>query len=272
MHPLNEITEPQTSLTSIATWNVNSLKVRLDHVLSWLAANPVDVLCLQELKQTSDAFPRSAFMAMGYDALVLGQKTYNGVAILYKKHLPCSDVVINLPGFSDEQQRVLTATIAGHRVICAYVVNGEALDSPKYLYKLNWLDAMHQHLMKQIRTYTHCIVLGDFNIVPTDLDWPTSNADQQGVFASPPERAFVQSMLDVGLYDAFRLFYPNERVYTWWDYRQMSFRRNIGLRIDHIYMSEAVRALASDCLIDRTPRAWERPSDHAPVILHLNSK
>lgn len=269
MSLLNEPTETAATPFRIATWNVNSLKVRLEQVLLWLAANPVDVLCLQELKQMTDDVPRAALLDAGYEALILGQKTYNGVAILYRKHLSCDDVVANLPDFLDEQQRVLTATIAGYRIVCAYVVNGEALDSPKYAYKLNWLAAMQQHLMRQMSDHPACVVAGDFNIVPTDLDWPVSNEGQTGIFASAPERAFIQALQNSGLHDAFRLCYPSERAYSWWDYRHMSFRRNSGLRIDHLYVSDALRPRVQNCVIDRTPRRWERPSDHAPVVLHL---
>ncbi|MDB5727437.1 MAG: xth [Noviherbaspirillum sp.] len=251
----------------LATWNVNSLKVRLPHVLEWLAANPIDVLCLQETKLTDDKFPIAALEAAGYQVAFTGQKTYNGVAIL-SKH-PMSEVVKNIPSFEDEQQRVIAATIEGMRVVCAYIPNGQSVESDKYRYKLKWLDGLHDWLAGEAGTYSNLALLGDYNIAPEDRDVHNPAAWQGQVLVSEPERAAFRRLLDLGFKDAFRLFEQPEKVFSWWDYRQMAFRRNMGLRIDHILLSPPLAARCTACVIDKEPRKREQPSDHTPVVATL---
>ena len=248
----------------LATWNVNSLKVRLPHVLQWLAENPVDVLCLQETKLTDDKFPVAEINAAGYNVVFSGQKTYNGVAIL-SRH-PISDVVKNNPRFEDEQQRIIAATIEGMRVVCVYVVNGQTVDSDKYQYKLKWLDGLYQWLAEECKIHPQLAVLGDYNIAPEDRDVhdPVAWADQ--VLVSERERQALQRLISLELRDVFRLFEQPEKAYSWWDYRQLAFRLNKGLRIDHILLSPALASRCTACTIDRAPRKWEQPSDHAPVV------
>jgi exodeoxyribonuclease-3 len=251
----------------LATWNVNSLKVRLPQVLQWLADNPVDVLCLQETKLTDDKFPLAEIEAAGYGAIFTGQKTYNGVAILSKHAM--SEVVRNNPLFEDEQQRIIAATIEGMRVVCAYIPNGQSVDSEKYQYKLKWLNALHDWLAEEIKAHDNLALLGDYNIAPEDCDVHDPVAWQGQVLVSEPERAEFRRLLDLGFKDAFRLFEQPEKMYSWWDYRQMAFRRNMGLRIDHILLSPSLAAKCGACVIDKLPRKWEQPSDHTPVIATL---
>lgn len=248
----------------LATWNVNSLKVRLPQVLQWLAENPVDVLCLQETKLTDDKFPVAEIEAAGYQVAFTGQKTYNGVAIL-SRH-PMIDVVKGNPHFEDEQQRLIAATIEGIRVICAYVPNGQAVGSDKYAYKLRWLEALHTWLSEELKTHDSLALLGDYNIAPEDRDVHDPVAWQGSVLVSEPERQAFRHLLAMNFKDAFRLFEQPEKLFSWWDYRQMAFRRNMGLRIDHILLSPSLAARCSSCEIDRLPRKWEQPSDHTPVI------
>ena len=252
----------------IATWNVNSLKVRLPHVLQWLADNPVDVLCLQETKLTDDKFPVAELEAAGYQVAFSGQKTYNGVAILSK--LPMSDVVKNNPRYEDAQQRILAATIDGVRVVCAYVPNGQSIDSDKYEYKLGWLAALHDWLAAEALLHPNLAVLGDYNIAPDDRDVHDPVAWAGQVLVSDRERAALAGLLGIGLQDAFRLFEQADKSFSWWDYRQLGFRLNKGMRIDHILLSAALAARCTACVIDRAPRKWEQPSDHAPVIATIN--
>jgi exodeoxyribonuclease III len=253
----------------LATWNVNSLKVRLPHVLQWLADNPVDALCLQETKLTDDKFPIAEIAAAGYQVAFTGQKTYNGVAIL-SKH-PMTDVIKNIPSFEDEQQRVIAATIDDVRVICAYIPNGQSIDSEKYLYKLRWLEGMRDWLSRECATHPKLALLGDYNIAPDDRDVHDPAAWQGQVLVSEPERAAFRGFLDLGLKDAYRLFEQPEKTYSWWDYRQLAFRRNMGLRIDHILLSEPLAAKCSACIIDKAPRKLEQPSDHTPVVATIDS-
>lgn len=252
----------------IATWNVNSLKVRLPQVLQWLTDNPIDILCLQETKMTDDKFPVASIEAAGYQVAFTGQKTYNGVAIL-SKH-PLTEVVKNIPSFEDEQQRIIAATIEGMRVVCAYIPNGQAVDSDKYQYKLRWLEGLHGWLAKECEAHPNLVLLGDYNIAPDERDVHDPVAWQGQVLVSEPERAAFQRLLGLGLKDAFRLFEQPEKLFSWWDYRQMAFRRNMGLRIDHILLSNPLAARCSACVIDKMPRKWEQPSDHTPVVATLD--
>jgi exodeoxyribonuclease-3 len=251
----------------LATWNVNSLKVRLPQVLQWLESSPVDVLCLQETKLTDDKFPVAEIEAAGYQVAFTGQKTYNGVAIL-SRH-PITEVVKNNPLFPDEQQRIISATIEGMRIVCAYVPNGQAVGSDKYEYKLRWLEALIQWLEAEVQQFPSLALLGDYNIAPTDADVHDPAAWQDQVLVSAPERAAFERLCALPLADAFRLFPQAEKLYSWWDYRQMAFRRNRGLRIDHILLSPALVQRCTACEIDKLPRKWEQPSDHTPVIVTL---
>lgn len=248
----------------LATWNVNSLKVRLPHVLQWLTDNPVDVLCLQETKTTDDKFPTAAIEAAGYQVAFSGQKTYNGVAIL-SKH-PMLDVVKNNPYFTDEQQRIISATIDDIRVICAYVPNGQSVDSDKYQYKLKWLAALQEWLTAELKVHPNLAILGDYNIAPADCDVHDPVLWQGQILVSAREREAFQQLCALNLVDAFRLFDQADKAYSWWDYRQMAFRRNMGLRIDHVLLSAPLAARCTACVIDKIPRKWEQPSDHTPVI------
>ena len=252
----------------LATWNVNSLKVRLPQVLQWLADNPVDVLCLQETKTTDDKFPAAAFEEIGYHTAFSGQKTYNGVAIISKQ--PITDVVKNNPLFPDEQQRIISGTIDGVRVICAYVPNGQAVGSDKYQYKLNWLQALHEWLAAELKVHPKLAILGDYNIAPADCDVHDPVLWQGQVLVSDREREAFRRLCDLKLVDAFRLFDQSEKMYSWWDYRQMAFRRNMGLRIDHILLSPPLAERCVACTIDKIPRKWEQPSDHTPVVATLD--
>ncbi len=252
----------------IATWNVNSLKVRLPQVLQWLQDNPVDVLCLQETKLTDDKFPLMEIQAAGYQAVFAGQKTYNGVAILSK--LPMEDIVRNNPCFADDQQRIVGATIGGVRVICAYVPNGQEVGSDKYAYKLQWLDALRDWIANEEKAHEALAIAGDFNIAPEDRDVHDPLAWQGNVLVSEPERAAFRHLQEIGLKDAFRLFEQPEKAYSWWDYRMLGFQKNKGMRIDHILLSEALAKRCTACIIDRTPRKWPQPSDHTPVVAEID--
>ena len=248
----------------IATWNVNSLKVRLDHVLQWLASADADVLCLQELKMTADKFPFEELRAAGYEAAVNAQKTYNGVAILSR--LPMQDVLVDMPEYEDEQKRVIAATIGGVRVVCAYFPNGQSLESDKYRYKIDWLDAMNGYVAKLLGQHEGVALLGDYNIAPEDRDVHDPAAWEGQVLVSPRERAAWHTLTNSGMVDCYRLFEQPEKSFSWWDYRMLGFRRNAGLRIDHILASKALAADCRACVIDRAPRKLDKPSDHAPVV------
>jgi exodeoxyribonuclease-3 len=251
----------------LATWNVNSLNVRLTHVLDWLAANQVDVLCLQETKQEDHKFPYAELALAGYQAIHHGQKTYNGVAILSRQ--PLTQVVTDIPGFMDDQKRVIAANVGDIRVVCAYIPNGQAVDSDKYAYKLKWLKAITAWLAEELVKYPKLVLLGDYNIAPEDRDCHDPAAWLGQVLVSPPERAAFHRLLELGLADAFRLFEQAEKSFSWWDYRMMGFRRNFGMRIDHILLSKPLVENCTACWIDKAPRKWERPSDHTPVIAEL---
>ncbi len=257
----------------LATWNVNSLNVRLLHVLDWLRENPIDVLCLQETKQEDSKFPYDDLKTAGYNAIHAGQKTYNGVAILSKHEI--TDVVYGIGGFHSiadyelEQKRVISATINGIRVVCVYIVNGQAVDSEKYVYKLQWLEALIYWLAGQLKQYPNLVLLGDYNIAPDDRDCHDPAAWIGQILVSPREREAFEKLTELGLHDSFRLFNSEGKNFTWWDYRMMGFRRNFGMRIDHILVSDALKDKCLNCIIDKAPRKLERPSDHTPVVLTL---
>ncbi len=251
----------------IATWNVNSLKVRLPQLLDWLAQRQPDVVCLQETKLEDHNFPVKELQAAGYEATFSGQRTYNGVAILSRT--PQADVSMGIPGFSDEQKRVLASTVDGIRVVCLYVPNGQAVGSDKYQYKLAWLAALREWLRRELARHPRLALLGDFNIAPEPQDVHDPELWAGQVLFSEPERAAFRELLALGFKDAFRLFQQPEQSFTWWDYRMMAFRRNRGLRIDHILLSEPLAARCTACSIDRDVRRLTRPSDHAPVIAEL---
>ncbi len=251
----------------LATWNVNSLTVRLSQVLDWLGNNPVDVLALQELKVSDDKFPHEAFSQIGYQSQCFGQKTYNGVALLTRS--PASAVVRNIPGFSDDMARVISAEVNGLRVIGAYFPNGQAPGSDKFEYKMSWLRGLRDWVRSELVSYPNLVLMGDYNITFDDADvWdPAGMRDQ--IHCTEEERYQLRALVALGLHDAYRLFPQSEKSYSWWDYRDFGFRRNHGLRIDHILISNALKAQATACYIDKTPRKNERPSDHAPVWLAL---
>ncbi|MFY9328330.1 MAG: exodeoxyribonuclease III [Georgfuchsia sp.] len=251
----------------LATWNVNSLKVRLPHVLDWLATEQPDVLCLQETKQEDKAFPYDELEAAGYIAIHNGQKTYNGVALLAK--CAGTDVVRDIPNFDDPQKRVIASSHDGVRVVCAYIPNGSEVGSEKYEYKLRWLKALHDWLGEELQRYPQLALLGDYNIAPDDRDVHDPLAWKDKVLCSEPEREAFRKLAALGLSDAFRLFEQPEKSFSWWDYRMMGFRRNHGMRIDHILLSKPLASLCTACRIDKSPRKLERPSDHAPVVAEL---
>jgi exodeoxyribonuclease-3 len=252
----------------LATWNVNSLKVRLPQVLDWAGKQRPDVLCLQETKLEDANFPHQDIAAAGYQALFCGQKTYNGVAILSR--VAATECATAIGGFEDVQKRVLAATVGGVRVVCAYVPNGEGLGSEKFQYKLRWLAAFRDWLKSELAAHPRLAVVGDYNIAPEARDVHDPAAWEGKIHFTPPEREAFAELLATGLVDAFRLFDQPERSYTWWDYRMMAFRRKMGLRIDHILLSEELAKLCTACTIDVEPRKNERPSDHAPVMAELN--
>ena len=264
MYPETPNTLPNHTM-KIATWNVNSLKVRLPHVLDWLASAQPDALCLQELKCENKNFPLAEIEAAGYHALFNGQKTYNGVAILSRK--PLENPVLDIPGFEDEQKRIVAGSLDGVRIISAYFPNGQAVGSEKFAYKMRWLEALNGWLAAELAAHPALVLAGDYNIAPEDRDAHTDWKDD--IHVSVPERAAFQSLLGLGLTDAFRLFEQPEKSYSWWDYRLFAFRRNFGLRIDHLLVSEPLVARSQACTIDKAPRKLERPSDHTPVVLEL---
>ena len=248
----------------IATWNVNSLKVRLGHVLDWLDQHSPDALVLQEIKQVTDAFPADAFREAGYESIASGQKTYNGVAVV-ARHAP-KDPVTDFPGFDDPQRRILATSIDGVRVVNLYVPNGSEVGSEKYAYKLEWLAALRSFLEDEMKTHERLVVLGDFNIAPADEDVYDAEKWGEGILCSPKERAALEALLELGLSDVFRNFDQPEKTFSWWDYRAAGFRRNAGLRIDLILANEAMNDACTASYVDKEPRALERPSDHAPVV------
>lgn len=251
----------------LATWNVNSLSVRLPQLLDWLAAQQPDVVVLQETKLTDDKFPQGDITAAGWHSVWFGQKTYNGVALLSRSE-PL-DVVRNLPGFDDLQARVITATVDGLRVIGAYFPNGQAPGSEKFAYKMAWLAALQAFVAAELTRHPRLVLMGDYNIAPEDRDVYDPVAWAGQIHCTPEERAHFSALCGLGLVDAFRLFEQPAKSWSWWDYRNLAFRKNQGLRIDHILVSEALRPQVAACLIDKLPRKNERPSDHAPVLVEL---
>ncbi len=251
----------------LATWNVNSIKVRLPHLLDWLAREQPDCVCLQELKMESANVPIAAIEQAGYFAYVNGQKTYNGVAILTRQQ--AFDPVLDIPGLDDPQRRVIAATLEGVRIVCAYMPNGQAVGSDKYEYKLRWLDAFTRYVEQELTRHPRLAVLGDYNVAPDDRDVydPVQWAGQ--ILCSDAERAAFQRLLGLGLQDSFRLFAQADKVFSWWDYRMNGFRRNLGLRIDHILLSAPLAQACTACAVDLEPRRLERPSDHAPVVADI---
>jgi exodeoxyribonuclease III len=264
-----------------ATWNVNSLTVRLPQVIEWLAANPVDILGLQELKMTDDKFPIEAFTSAGYQPFFFGQKTYNGVALLAKTGVTCdaSTIVKNIPNFSDEQSRVIAATVSSAlgdiRVVNGYFVNGHAPGTDKFEYKMSWLRGMRDYLRDELEKNPRVVVMGDFNITFDDADSHDPEGLLETIHHTTEERDQLNALLALGFVDTHRLMHPNtstvkaEKSFSWWDYRDFGFRRNRGLRIDYVLASEALKSHVSSCLIDKTPRKNERPSDHTPVVMTL---
>ena len=248
----------------LATWNVNSIKVRLPQLIDWLALGQPDVVCLQELKVEDAKFPLAEIEQAGYRAAFSGQKTYNGVAILSKA--PPEDVVAGIPGFADEHRRVLAATVSGVRVVSLYCPNGQAVGSDKYAYKLRWYAALGEYLSAELARHPVLAAAGDYNVAPEDRDVHDPKLWEGQVHVSEPERMAWRALLALGLKDAFRLFDQPEKSFSWWDYRMLGFRRNAGLRIDQILVSAALAGRCSACAVDKAPRKLERPSDHAPVV------
>lgn len=250
----------------LATWNVNSLKMRLPHVLDWLARNPVDVLGLQETKLTDDKFPAAELAEAGYDACFAGQKTYNGVALLTPRGTAPTDVVVDNPRFADEHRRIIAGTVDGVRVVCIYVPNGQSVGSDKFAYKLAWMRALRDWLVDECARFPRLAVMGDYNVAPEDRDVHDPAAWEGSVLFSEPEKAALRDIAVIGLHDAFRLFDQPPKSFSWWDYRMLGFQKGRGLRIDHILLSDALRDACTACTIDRDERKKPQPSDHAPVI------
>lgn len=251
----------------IATWNVNSLRVRLDHLLAWLDKTKPDIMVLQETKLEDKYFQREIFSEVGYHAVFNGQKSYNGVAILSRQS--ASAVQSTIPDFEDPQRRILAATIEEVRVINLYVPNGQSINSEKYFYKLDWMNKVTHFIEQELKKYSKLVVLGDFNIAPEDRDVHLKELWEGHVLVSQPERLALQKMIATGLQDSFRLLENGEGHYTWWDYRAGGFRRNNGLRIDHILLSDALAKQCHGCHIDKSLRSLERPSDHVPVLAEI---
>lgn len=255
-------------MLKLASWNVNSLKIRLEHILTWLDTSAVDILALQETKLLDENFPQNVFSELGYHVVFAGQKSYNGMAII-SRH-PITDVLTDIPDLDDPQRRILVATIAGIRLINLYVPNGSEMASDKYLYKLDWLKKITVFIQQQMLLYPKLAVVGDFNIAPEDRDVHDPLEWQNCVLVSPLERQAFVDLLALGLTDSFRQFPQEEQCFTWWDYRAGGFRRNRGLRIDHILLSKELSSICKASKIDKAPRKWERPSDHAPVWVELD--
>ena len=251
----------------LATWNVNSLAVRLPQLLDWLNQHQPDAICLQETKLTDDKFPSTELAAAGYRSEWFGQKTYNGVALLTRD--AASEVVKNIPGFDDPQARVISGSVAGIRLIGAYIPNGQAPGTDKFDYKMRWLSALREWVAAELSRHPKLVLVGDYNIAPEDRDVYDPVAWAGQILCTPEERAHFRGLIEIGLHDAFRLFDQPPKSWSWWDYRMLAFRKNQGLRIDHILVSEALKTRVTACTIDKLPRKNERPSDHAPVVVEL---
>jgi exodeoxyribonuclease-3 len=251
----------------LATWNVNSLAVRLPQLLDWLREHPVDAIVLQETKLADERFPAAEIEGAGWRAVWHGQKTYNGVALLARAEP--QQVQKNIPGFDDDQARVIAATVAGLRVVGAYFPNGQAPGSDKFAYKLRWMEALRDWLKAELAANPRLVLMGDFNVAPEDRDVYDPVAWAGQIHCTPEEREHFRQLIAIGLADAFRLFDQPPKSWTWWDYRNLAFRKNQGLRIDHVLVGEALKAAVESCTIDKQPRRNERPSDHAPVIVTL---
>lgn len=280
-----------TDSIRIAAWNVNSLKVRLPQVLKWLqdqerVKTPIDALCLQELKLTDDKYPHQELEEAGYISIAAGQKTYNGVAIIVRKAALAPIAtdhdttflkpVRNIPANVDEQQRILAATVCFKgmqpiRLVSAYFPNGQSPDSDKFVYKLGWLKALESWLKEELTQNSRLALLGDFNIAPSDIDVHDPSKWIGQNLVSPEERKAFQQLLELGLTDSFRMFEQAPKSFSWWDYRMMGFRRNAGMRIDHILLSDALKEKCNSSIIDKEPRTWEQPSDHAPVVAEIRA-
>jgi exodeoxyribonuclease III len=256
-------------MTTIATWNVNSLRVRLPHLIEWLSQTQTDIVGLQELKLVDEKYPHQALQDIGYESLAFGQPTYNGVALVYRKAAfkEVHSIVRGNPLFEDEQKRLISANFDALQVVCGYFPNGQSLESDKYVYKLAWLDHLIAWLSQQDLSNT--ILLGDYNIAPNVNDTHDATVWEGNILCSPPERERFEKLIALGLVDSFRKFDQSEKAFTWWDYRQMGFRRGLGLRIDHLLIGKAIEARATGCVIDKAPRKKEQPSDHTPVILSI---
>lgn len=254
----------------IASWNVNSLRVRLPQVLEWLKQNPVDVLALQETKIQDPNFPLEEITEAGYQAVFSGQKTYNGVAILAKSEI--TEPIMDVKNLDDPQRRILAGTVDGIRIINLYVVNGSEVGSEKFQYKLNWLDKVTRHVKTELKTHEDVVVLGDFNIAPEDEDVHDPELWHEKILCSSKERQALNKLLALGLKDTFRLFDQEDKQFSWWDYRGGGFRRNHGLRIDLVLASDNLSKHCTASIVDKSPRSWERPSDHAPVVAEFACK
>ncbi len=254
-------------MLKIATWNVNSLRVRLEQVLDWIKNEQPDLLALQETKIIDADFPVDAIKQLGFNVTYSGQKTYNGVALITRH--PVSDPITDVPDFTDPQRRILGVTYEGIRFFNLYVPNGERVDSEKYHYKLNWLQNVKDHLQKELSQNPNCVILGDFNIAPENRDVHDPDMWEGRILCSESERSMLSSILSTGFVDCFRI-HSDEKAFSWWDYRLNSFKRDLGLRIDHIFASGALPQKCTQCYIDKAPRGHERPSDHAPVIAEFN--
>jgi exodeoxyribonuclease-3 len=252
----------------IATWNVNSMNVRLPHVVEWLQSHEPDVLVLQEIKQLTEKFPTEALQEIGYHSIASGQKTYNGVAVISKN--PATDPVTDFPDLDDPQRRILASTVDDIRIVDLYIPNGSEVGSEKYEYKLNWLKSLRNFLEAEMQRHENVVVLGDFNIAPADADVYDPEKWGDAILCSPLERQALGELFELGLTDVFRKFEHPEGTFSWWDYRAAGFRRNAGLRIDLILTSDSMTERCKASYVDKEPRAWERPSDHAPVIAEFD--
>ncbi len=253
----------------IASWNVNSLRVRLPHVLDWLASAKPDILVLQETKMTDDQFPEAAIREAGYHVVFNGQKTYNGVAVLSK--VPAEEVLFDLPGLEDPQRRIVAARFGDLQVLNLYVVNGSEVGSEKFAYKLDWLEKVTAWVGEKVKQHQKFIILGDFNIAPTDRDVHNPKSWHEKILCSTPERNALKKLLNLGFSDSFRLFEQDDELWSWWDYRSGGLENNKGLRIDLVLTSDLLSEQCVASYIDKEPRTWERPSDHAPAVAEFRN-